>query len=87
MVTLNDQQIPVSKGSCFLFRKGDHTTATHNPQRPLVLTYIHFDVDEPVYEVPGSYRKLQDTLDFEYMLSRYVRLFLVQAYGASGSAA
>ncbi|MNO46886.1 HTH-type transcriptional activator Btr [compost metagenome] len=86
MVTLNDQQIPVSKGSCFLFRKGDHTTATHNPQRPLVLTYIHFDVSEPVYEVPGPYRKLQETLDFEYMLSRYVRLFLVQAYGAEEEA-
>ncbi|MBP2002118.1 AraC-like DNA-binding protein [Paenibacillus shirakamiensis] len=85
-VTLNDQAIAVSRGSCFLFRPGDHTSAIHNPQKPLVLTYIHFDIDEPVYEVPSSYRLLQDTLDFEYMLSRYVRLFLVKAYAAEEEA-
>lgn len=85
-VILNDQPIQVGPGSCFLFRKGDHTSATHNPQRPLVLTYIHFDVDEPVTEVPRPYRKLEDTLDFEYMLSRYVRLFLTKAYGAEEEA-
>ncbi|WMT40212.1 AraC family transcriptional regulator [Paenibacillus sp. D2_2] len=85
-VVLNNQSIQVSKGSCFLFRKGDHPTATHNPQRPLVLTYIHFDIDEPVMEVPKSYRMLDNTLDFEYMLSRYVRLFLVDAYGAEEEA-
>lgn len=79
-VNLHDKSIPVSKGSCFLFRSGDHPSATHNPQHPLVLTYIHFDLDEPVSEVPGAYRKLEDTLDFEYMLSRYVRLFLIKAY-------
>ncbi|GIP57323.1 AraC family transcriptional regulator [Paenibacillus sp. FSL W8-0186] len=79
-VTLNDQPIPVAKGSCFLFRRGDRTYATHNPQRPLVLTYIHFDLSEPVTEVPNPYRKLEDTLDFEYLLSRYVRLFLLKAY-------
>lgn len=41
----------VGKGSCFLFRPGDYTSATHNPQKPLVLTYIHFDVAEEVTEV------------------------------------
>lgn len=85
-VVLNGQSIPVSSGSCFLFRRGDYTSATHNPQRPLVLTYIHFDIDEPVSEVPGSYRKLENTLDFEYMLSRYVRLFLIKTYGAEEEA-
>lgn len=85
-VVLNDHPIEVGPGSCFLFRKGDHTRATHNPQRPLVLTYIHFDVSEPVVDVPGSYRKLEDRLDFEYMLSRYVRLFLVKSYGAEEEA-
>lgn len=85
-VVLNGQSFSVGKGSCFLFRKGDHTTATHNPQKPLVLTYIHFDVSEPVSEVPNPYRVLEDTLDFEYMLSRYVRLFLIQAYAAEEEA-
>ncbi|NBD26530.1 helix-turn-helix domain-containing protein [Paenibacillus glycinis] len=85
-VLLNGVPVPVSKGSCFLFRPGDFTSATHNPQRPLVLTYIHFDVKEPVDIVPQSYRMLQETVDFEYLLSRYVRLFLVKTYAAEEEA-
>lgn len=85
-IVLNGQSFAVSKGSCFLFKRGDYTTATHNPQRPLVLTYIHFDINEPVTEVPRSYRVLEDTLDFEYMLARYVRLFLINAYAAEEEA-
>lgn len=76
----------VGKGSCFLFRPGDFTSATHNPQRPLVLSYIHFDVNELVEMVPNRYRKLNDTVDFEYLLSRYVRLFLFQTYAAKEEA-
>ncbi|WP_019640647.1 helix-turn-helix domain-containing protein [Paenibacillus fonticola] len=85
-VVLNGKPIPVGKGSCFLFRRGDYTSATHNPQRPLVLTYIHFDLAEPVTEVPGPYRKLTDTIEFEYLLSRYVRLFLIKAYASEEEA-
>lgn len=73
---LNGQPMDIGKGSCFLFRAGDHTSATHNPQKPLVLTYIHFDIDGKPELIPGPYRKLEDALDFEFMLSRYVRLFL-----------
>lgn len=73
---LNGQPMEIGKGSCFLFHPGDHTSATHNPQRPLVLTYIHFDVEEEPTLIPGRYRKLEDTTDFEFMLARYVRLFL-----------
>ena len=40
------------KGHCFLFKHGDVTTATHNPQNPLVLTYIHFDLTETPQLVP-----------------------------------
>ena len=75
-VELNDEPFAVGKGSRFLFRPGDHTSATHNPQKPLVLTYIHFDVTDPVQEIPASYRKLTETMDFEYLLARYVRLYL-----------
>ncbi len=81
-LSLNDKMYKLGKGSCFLFRKGDHTWATHNPQKPLVLTYIHFDVSEPVEEVPEPYRVLEDTFDFEHLLSKYVRLFLVKTYAA-----
>jgi len=81
-VLLNGERFPVGKGSCFLFRPGDHPTATHHPQRPLVITYIHFNVREPVKEIPSLYRVLADPIDFEFLLARYVRLFLVQTYAA-----
>lgn len=83
---LNGTTYQVGPGSCFLFRPGDYTCATHNPQRPLVLTYIHFAINEPIDIVPEQYRVLADTVDFEYMLSRYVRLFLVQTYAAEEEA-
>ncbi|MCC3377318.1 AraC family transcriptional regulator [Cohnella sp. REN36] len=85
-VFLNDKPYAVGKGSCFLFRPGDHTSATHNPQKPLVLTYIHFDVSGPVTEIPKPYRVLEDPFEFEHLLSRYVRLFLVETYAAEEEA-
>lgn len=81
-VVRNGTAYKVGKGSCFLFRPGDHTSATHNPQKPLVITYIHFDVTDPVAEVPEPYRKLAETLEFEHLLARYVRLFLVKTFAA-----
>lgn len=85
-VVLNGKAFPVGKGSCFLFRPGDYTSATHNPQRPLVLTYIHFDVKEKVDTVPLPYRTLRETIEFENLLSRYVRLFLVKTFAAEEEA-
>ncbi|THF73347.1 helix-turn-helix domain-containing protein [Cohnella fermenti] len=85
-VILNDEPFAVGKGSCFLFRPGDHTSATHNPQKPLVLTYIHFDVTEPVGHIPAPYRQMEDPIEFEYLLSRYIRLFLVETFAAKEEA-
>lgn len=85
-VEVNGIHYDVGPGSCFLFRKGDFTSATHHPQRPLVLTYIHFAINEPIDTVPNRYRQLTDTVDFEYMLSRYVRLFLVKTFAAEEEA-
>lgn len=76
----------IGKGSCFLFRPGDHPTATHNPQKPLVLTYIHFDTRGEAALIPVRYRMFSETQDFEYMLARYVRLFLVPTYAAEEEA-
>ncbi|WP_127532643.1 helix-turn-helix domain-containing protein [Paenibacillus kobensis] len=83
---LNGAVYEVGAGSCFLFRPGDYTSATHNPQKPLVLTYIHFDVKDATETVPDRYRILDDTVDFEYLLSRYVRLFLVKTFAAEQEA-
>ncbi|WP_238186318.1 AraC family transcriptional regulator [Paenibacillus sp. L3-i20] len=85
-VEVNGVHYKVGPGSCFLFRPGDYTSATHHPQRPFVLTYIHFAVNEQIDLIPVRYRMLSDTVDFEYMLSRYVRLFLVQTYAAQEEA-
>jgi len=79
---LNNKDYEIKKGCCFLFRPGDWTTATHNPQRPLVLTYIHFNIKNEPHLIPNSYRRLQDTIHFESLLTRYVRLFLIETFGA-----
>ncbi|MET3208437.1 UNVERIFIED_CONTAM: AraC family transcriptional regulator of arabinose operon [Paenibacillus sp. PvR008] len=81
-VVLNGESYPVSQGSCFLFKPGDDTRATHNPQKPLILTYIHFDLTEQPEIIPASYRMLEETVEVEHMLARYVRLRLERAYGA-----
>ncbi|MFF2483699.1 helix-turn-helix domain-containing protein [Paenibacillus sp. NPDC058071] len=81
-VELNGTAYEVGKGSCFLFRPGDFTSATHNPQKPLVITYIHFDTKDAPEQIPDRYRKFVDTVEFEHLLSRYVRLFLVKTFAA-----
>lgn len=82
-VFLNGTLYDVGRGSCFLFRPGDETYAVHNSQKPLTLTYIHFDLAKEPLLVPQSYRTLKENVDFERLLSSYVRLFLVEAvFGA-----
>ncbi len=81
-VILNGRLYTAQKGSCFLFKPNEWTTATHDPQNPLVLTYIHFDLKETPELIPNSYRVIQDNITFESLLTRYVRLFLVKTYGA-----
>lgn len=81
-VVLNGQSYNVEKGHCFLFKPGDETTATHNPQNPLVLTYIHFDVTGLPELVPSAHRIFDNSINFESLLTQYVRLFLVKAFGA-----
>ncbi|MFA1821031.1 helix-turn-helix domain-containing protein [Virgibacillus oceani] len=81
-VKLNQKSYKVGKGHCFLFRPGDETEATHNPQDPLVLTYIHFDIAEAAQPIPSPNRIIENTISFESLLTQYVRLFLVETYGA-----
>lgn len=82
-VHLNGVQYRIGRGSCFLFRPGDDTYAVHNPQKPLTLTYIHFDLTRMPELVPEPYRVVKENVDFERLLSSYVRLFLVEkTFGA-----
>jgi len=43
-------------------------------------------VSEKVEEVPERYRVIEDSIDFEFMLARYVRLFLVRTFAAEEEA-
>lgn len=81
-LVLNKKPYQISKGHCFLFRPGDWTEAVHNPQNPLVITYIHFDVAKELQLIPSSHRVIENRISFESLLSRYVRLFLVETFGA-----
>lgn len=86
-VWLNGSLYPVGRGSCFLFRPGDDTWATHQSQRPLTLTYIHFDMAREPLMLPHPYRVVKEHVDFERLLSSYVRLFLVERiFGAEAEA-
>lgn len=86
-VFLNGKLYEVGHGSCFLFRPGDDTWAGHNPQKPLTLTYIHFDLAAEPELLPESYRVLKEPVDFERLLSGYVRLFLLKdLFGAQEEA-
>ncbi|PAV29423.1 hypothetical protein CIL05_11185 [Virgibacillus profundi] len=81
-VVLNEKPYDVEKGNCFLFKPGDVITATHIPQNSLILTYIHFDVTETPKLVPQAHRIIENTINFESLLTQYVRLFLIKTFGA-----
>ncbi|WP_077621125.1 helix-turn-helix domain-containing protein [Bacillus sinesaloumensis] len=85
-LNLNGKDYLMKRGSCFLFQPGDWTTATHNPQNPLILTYIHFDIESEPELLPKSYRIMKDIIPFESLLTRYVRLFLIKTFGAETEA-
>ncbi|WP_042150123.1 AraC family transcriptional regulator [Paucisalibacillus sp. EB02] len=83
---LNGREHSIKRGSCFFFHPGDWVTATHNPQKPLLMTYIHFDFENEPIVKPVAYRIIQDTIMFESLLTRYVRLFLMETFGAETEA-
>jgi AraC-like DNA-binding protein len=79
---LDNRAYALRKGTCFLFRRGDFTSAEHNPQHPLVLTYAHFEVDAALEQVPDVHRVLDSPMEFEQLLARYVRLLLLKPFAA-----
>ncbi len=82
ILILNGKVFSLQEQSCFLFRPGDVITAAHQAQNPLTLTYIHFGLAVPFSQIPQAYRIVQDFISFETLLRRYVRLFLVNTFGA-----
>lgn len=80
-LVLNGKPYDVQKGHCFLFKHGEVISATHKPQNPLVITYIHFDVTETPQMIPTVHRVFANPINFESLLTRYVRLLLVKTFG------
>lgn len=85
-VVLNGKPHQVSKAHCFLFRPGDFISATHNPQNPLRITYIHFNVSQVPTTLPPVHQTMKNTIYFESLLAQYVRLFLVKTFAAEEEA-
>ncbi|OCT15614.1 hypothetical protein A8709_16235 [Paenibacillus pectinilyticus] len=82
-VTLNTKQYHVSAGDCFLFQPGDLSSARHNPERPLTVTFIHFatkgDLTLPI-SLP-SFVHFDPAEFHEAYLDRFVHMRLTDAYG------
>jgi AraC family transcriptional regulator of arabinose operon len=85
-VIVNKIRYPVSKGSCLLFRPGDYTSASHDKQNPLVLTYIHFNTLEQPALIPNTFRQIKQPTDMETLLSRYVHARLSGLLGSDTEA-
>lgn len=81
-LTLNGKDYKLKQGSCFLCRPGDIAAATQDSMNPLVITYIHFDIETEPTLIPKRYRVLEDRIHFESLLTRYVRLFLVKSFAS-----
>jgi AraC family transcriptional regulator of arabinose operon len=81
-IMVNKNAYSLRKGSCFLFRPGDYTSASHDKQNPLVLTYIHFKTLEHPPSVPRTFRQIDQPTDIETLLSRYVHARLSVSFGS-----
>jgi AraC-like DNA-binding protein len=81
-VTVNEMVYPIGKGCCFLFRPGDFTSASHDKQNPLTLSYIHFNLLERPGLIPATFRRITNPTDMETLLSRYVHARLSPLFGS-----
>jgi AraC family transcriptional regulator of arabinose operon len=71
-LTLNDKHYTIGKGSCFLFRPEDETIGSHNPQKPITVSFIHFSLtSSQALELPAVFQ-VQDMPTFELYFTRYV---------------
>jgi AraC family transcriptional regulator of arabinose operon len=78
-MNLNQQAYAIGQGTCFLFRAGDRTFASHNPQMPLTVTFIHFSMPQDELQLISSpHRIVSDTFLFESYLNRYVETMILQ---------
>lgn len=79
-IALNGMPHAARKGSCFLFVPGDLVIGSHNPNKPLTVTYIHFSLTSQPIAVPSSNRVVSDIILFEVLLTRYMDIMLTKVY-------
>ncbi|MEK3883051.1 AraC family transcriptional regulator [Paenibacillus sp. PL2-23] len=76
-LVLNGEERRLGAQDCYLFRPGDRVDAWHDPDHPLVVTYIHFhNIGGPpdsLSSLPSSCR-LDSPSPFEAYLDRYVHV-------------
>jgi AraC family transcriptional regulator, arabinose operon regulatory protein len=78
-MTIHQKSYAIGKGTCFLFRPGDRTIASHNPQLPLTVTFIHFVMPRDELQlISAPHRVVRDTFLFETYLNRYVEAMILQ---------
>ncbi len=82
-VILNGRHHHVRQRDCILFRPGDLTVASHNPEHPLTVTFIHFSIKgeaSPLSLLP-SLVSFDPSEFHEQCLNRFVHVMLAKAYG------
>lgn len=75
-LVLNGEERKISGHQCYLFRPGDRVDAWHNPDLPLLVTYIHFEADgcpDFLSSLPARCN-LSSPFAFEAYLDRYVHI-------------
>lgn len=74
---LRDRTIDLVSGTCLIMRPGGLYLAEHDPQRPLGVTFIHFQLGEGIKvnpALPPEWSQVQDPLFFSVNLSTIVEL-------------
>lgn len=74
-MSINGQDYPIRKGSCFLIRPGDQPQAVQDPEDRLQVIFIHFDSREPYQSVAESFwpprcTYVSDTFYCEMLLNK-----------------
>jgi AraC family transcriptional regulator of arabinose operon len=81
-LVLNGEEHPLSHNQCYLFRPGDRVDAWHNPDLPLVVTYIHFSAKESsvlLAALPSRY-DIASPYEFEAYLDRFVQVMTLREH-------
>jgi AraC family transcriptional regulator of arabinose operon len=75
-LTLNGKHHTIGKGSCFLFRPEDETNGSHNPQKPITVSFAHFSLNtSQALELPAAFH-VQDIPTFELYFTHCVQSHL-----------